>query len=533
MAGDRKSTMAELATAARRPTELLALLRFRARGKAAIATAMGGMDDRWRWCYRILGQVSRSFALVIMELEAELRDPVAIFYLVLRALDTVEDDTAVAASVRRSLCIGFHEKLVPEAGGWTTDGFGKGAEKELLERFDTVHSCFSGLKPEYQRVIADITREMGFGMAEHMDETACVTVADYDRYCHYVAGLVGLGLTRMFACSGLESPALADPQRDHLANSMGLFLQKTNIIRDYLEDLNDGRTFWPEEIWSVHADRLGAFAAPEQRKAALSCLNAMVTDALRHVPDCLEYMSAIRSPSVFHFVAIPQVMAMATLAEVYANPAVFSGVVKLRRGKTAVLISRATSVDLVHELFFQSAVGMRAACAPADPSVEETRSALERIIRRTLPHVPATPDLTVPNRLSIVAFVTLSSYLLRRRAEHNDGTGFSWRRGGIPEPLDMLAAGALFLVMMWMFSFFGLQFVTAGLRPRTARPAGGGRAGGGGGGARLAAAASPMPAAHAGRLQPAPAGEAVMGARGTGDGVAPAAAAPVSGGGTA
>lgn len=129
MAGDRKSTMAELATAARRPTELIALLRFRARGKAAIATAVGGMDDRWRWCYRILGQVSRSFALVIMELEAELRDPVAIFYLVLRALDTVEDDTAVAAAVRRSLCVGFHEKLAPGAGGWTTDGFGKGAEK--------------------------------------------------------------------------------------------------------------------------------------------------------------------------------------------------------------------------------------------------------------------------------------------------------------------------------------------------------------------------------------------------------------------
>lgn len=522
MAGDRQSTMAELATAARRPTELIALLRFRARGKAAIATAVGGMDDRWRWCYRILGQVSRSFALVIMELEAELRDPVAIFYLVLRALDTVEDDTAVAAAVRRSLCVGFHEKLAPEAGGWTTDGFGKGAEKELLERFDTVHSCFSDLKPEYRRVIADITREMGYGMAEHMDETACVTVADYDRYCHYVAGLVGLGLTRMFACSGLESPALADPQRDHLANSMGLFLQKTNIIRDYLEDLTDGRTFWPEEIWSVHADRLAAFAAPEQRKAALSCLNAMVTDALRHVPDCLEYMSAIRSPSVFHFVAIPQVMAMATLAEVYANPAVFSGVVKLRRGKTAVLISRATSVDLVHELFFQSAVGMRSACAPADPSVEETRAALERIIRRTLPHVPATPDLTVPNRLSIVAFVTLSSYLLRRRAEHNDGTGFSWRRGGIPEPLDMLAAGALFLVMMWMFSFFGLQFVTAGLRPRAAARPAGGR------GAKHTAPVAPMPAAYAGRLSAAAAGGAAIASHAAVDGVTPAAA-PASG----
>ena len=30
---------------------------------------------------------------------------------------------------------------------------------------------------------------------------------------------------------------------------MGLFLQKTNIIRDYLEDLEGGRTFWPDEVW--------------------------------------------------------------------------------------------------------------------------------------------------------------------------------------------------------------------------------------------------------------------------------------------
>eukprot|EP00168_Porphyra_purpurea_P011613 TRINITY_DN2952_c0_g1_i1.p1 TRINITY_DN2952_c0_g1~~TRINITY_DN2952_c0_g1_i1.p1 ORF type:complete len:452 (-),score=124.42 TRINITY_DN2952_c0_g1_i1:179-1357(-) len=356
---------AELATAARRPTELLALLRFRARGKAAIATALGGMDDRWRWCYGILGQVSRSFALVIMELEAELRDPVAIFYLVLRALDTVEDDTAVEGAVRRALCIDFHNKLAPGAGGWTTDGFGKGAEKELLERFDTVHSCFSDLKPAYQRVIADITREMGFGMAEHMDETACVTIADYDRYCHYVAGLVGLGLTRMFAASGLESPALADPRRDHLANSMGLFLQKTNIIRDYLEDLTDGRTFWPEEIWSVHADRLGAFRRP---RAAQGGPGVPQRHGHRRPPPRARLPRVhVGRPLVRRFSTlwpIPQVMAMATLAEVYANPGVFAGIVKLRRGKTAVLIAHATSVEAVHALFFQSAVGMRSALPP-------------------------------------------------------------------------------------------------------------------------------------------------------------------------
>jgi hypothetical protein len=36
-------------------------------------------------------------------------------------------------------------------------------------------------------------------------------------------------------------------------------LQKTNIIRDYLEDINEKpkcRMFWPREIWSKYVDKL-------------------------------------------------------------------------------------------------------------------------------------------------------------------------------------------------------------------------------------------------------------------------------------
>ncbi len=46
------------------------------------------------------------------------------------------------------------------------------------------------------------------------------TVDDYDEYCHYVAGLVGLGLSKLFHASGSE-----DLAPDDLSNSMGLFLQ--------------------------------------------------------------------------------------------------------------------------------------------------------------------------------------------------------------------------------------------------------------------------------------------------------------------
>ena len=66
------------------------------------------------------------------------------------------------------------------------------------------------------------------------------------QYCHYVAGLVGIGLSRLFSASGLEAKEVGLDHR--LANSMGLFLQKTNIIRDYLEDVQEERHFWPKEV---------------------------------------------------------------------------------------------------------------------------------------------------------------------------------------------------------------------------------------------------------------------------------------------
>ncbi len=42
---------------------------------------------------------------------------------------------------------------------------------------------------------------------------------------------------QLFASSQLESKEFYE--MEDLANHMGLFLQKTNIIRDYLEDINE------------------------------------------------------------------------------------------------------------------------------------------------------------------------------------------------------------------------------------------------------------------------------------------------------
>lgn len=88
---------------------------------------------------------------------------------------------------------------------------------------------------------------MAAGMCKYLI-TPVSTVQDYDDYCYYVAGLVGHGLTRLFAHCGFEDPHLQDNLS--VANEMGLFLQKTNIIRDYYEDIRESppRVFWPSEI---------------------------------------------------------------------------------------------------------------------------------------------------------------------------------------------------------------------------------------------------------------------------------------------
>lgn len=65
----------------------------------------------------------------------------------------------------------------------------------------------------------------------------------------------------------------------------------------------------------------------------------MVTDALGCVPECLKYMELLKNKQVFRFCAIPQVMAIATLADLYNNPKVFTGVVKIRKGLAVKLLN--------------------------------------------------------------------------------------------------------------------------------------------------------------------------------------------------
>jgi farnesyl-diphosphate farnesyltransferase len=308
--------------------------------------------EDYRFCESVLKKVSRSFALVIQTLPSDLRIAICIFYLVLRGLDTIEDDMTSFKdnkSMKIKLLKGFASKFTKKS--YQLKNVGEDDERILLEEFDKVLRVFQTLSKEDQGILQDICQQMGDGMAEFLKKDIRLGTAsldEYNLYCHYVAGLVGEGLTKLFVAHGKEDKTLLNFMKE--ADEMGKFLQKTNIIRDYLEDLHEGRTFWPRDIWTSYAPSLLDLRTGDKAKS-LECLNEMIVDAYRHVPAVLRYLSQIKNPQVFKFCAIPQVMAIATLERLVNNPDVFTGVVKIRKGLMLSLFQYTGSIEEVKGIF--------------------------------------------------------------------------------------------------------------------------------------------------------------------------------------
>ncbi|ODV58586.1 bifunctional farnesyl-diphosphate farnesyltransferase/squalene synthase [Ascoidea rubescens DSM 1968] len=352
------------------PCELISMIHLKAFRKN-VPIDLSKESKETKLCYDLLKKTSRSFALVVIELHPELRDAVMLFYLILRALDTVEDDMTIEPKIKIPLLKSFSEKL--ELTDWTFDGNSiKEKDRIVLINFDSILKVFhSNIKRKYQDVIKRITYKMGNGMARYiLDEefnlNGVKTVKDYDLYCHYVAGLVGEGLTNLFVLAKFSNPLLNDKM--DLAESMGLFLQKTNIIRDLEEDLRDGRSFYPKEIWSKYCDKLPDLLLEKNVDKLLNCTSDLILNALGHVIDVLDFLSLINEQNCFNFCAIPQVMAIATLDLLYQNKELQKKTVKIRRGTTCYLILKSRTLKGVTEIFSGYIKSIHHKSKPDDPN---------------------------------------------------------------------------------------------------------------------------------------------------------------------
>ncbi|KAJ3564663.1 hypothetical protein NP233_g8145 [Leucocoprinus birnbaumii] len=337
-----------------------------------------------RRCWDFLDLTSRSFSAVIKELDGDLARTICLFYLVLRGLDTIEDDMTIPDDVKQPILRKFHQLTVQ--AGWKFDGNGPNEkDRQLLVEYDQVVEELNRLTPEYKNVIIDITHKMENGMADFAHKAATTGViylekiSDYDLYCHYVAGLVGEGLSRLFSASGKEAEWLG--QELELSNSMGLLLQKTNIIRDYREDTDERRFFWPREIWGKYGFKeMKEMYEPESFERAQWVQSNMVLDALRHATDGLDYLRYLKNQTVFNFCAIPACMAIATLELCFMNPEMFQRNIKIRKAvaaqianhslyiKFTQLIMRSTNPRDVGLIFREYARKIHAKAVPSDPN---------------------------------------------------------------------------------------------------------------------------------------------------------------------
>jgi len=318
------------------------------------------IDDNWIFCFDALKNVSRSFNIVIKQLDDETMKVVCIFYLVLRGLDTIEDDMNIPIEDKKQMLLNFHNDI--DNDDYSIECGDKPEYRNLMKNFYKVNRTYKQLHANYRDVIKNITHEMAKGMVEFLDKCSMDTTEEYDSYCHYVAGLVGIGLSQIFTLGGLEFNDLTT--YEDLSNSMGVLLQKTNIIRDVKEDYDETRYWWPKDIVSKHfssMDEIFANGGETDETGELTItnkhtdlLNEMIMNALQHIPDSIEYLSLVKNNSNFKFCAIPQVVAIHTLATLFHNPNVFKKTEKLNKTTLARIFMNISDMNSVLQFYIDA-----------------------------------------------------------------------------------------------------------------------------------------------------------------------------------
>ena len=121
-------------------------------------------------------------------------------------------------------------------------------------------------------------RELLDGMLSDQTAVAFNSEAELLRYCHAVAGTVGLMMCRVLNCK--------DQRADSFAIDLGIAMQLTNIARDVMEDAKMERRYLPASWINVPASKISA--------SNVAC-HAPVASAIERVLDLAEeyYSSAL------------------------------------------------------------------------------------------------------------------------------------------------------------------------------------------------------------------------------------------------
>ncbi|MBA2432245.1 MAG: squalene/phytoene synthase family protein [Chthoniobacterales bacterium] len=214
----------------------------------------------------VLKAVSRSFYLSIRLLPAQLRDPVALAYLLARATDTIADTTEIDAELRQQQLAVLARSIqgdAPAAGA--EEGFRafakqqtNTAERALIEQLPLCLAWLESLPNAQDRAdIRGVLAHIMEGQMLDVQRPVLQTAEELDRYTYLVAGCVGEFWTRVCFRHLPQFASKPEGEMLRLGVDYGKGLQLINILRDAGADQRAGRSYLPaEELHSLGQEQV-------------------------------------------------------------------------------------------------------------------------------------------------------------------------------------------------------------------------------------------------------------------------------------
>ena len=206
----------------------------------------------------ILESVSRTFALTIPLLPANLEKVVGNTYLLCRIVDTIEDAVCIDPKTKQVLSTLFIKTVLDSS---YSEEFVKESliallhhpnhdEKDLIKNIPRILRVLQSCDEKQRHAVAQCVQIMSEGMSYfhvRQNQVGLEDLKEFEKYCYVVAGVVGEMLTTVFA---LHSAAFAKAisGRESLAIAFGQALQMTNILKDSPEDRLRGVSWKPKGI---------------------------------------------------------------------------------------------------------------------------------------------------------------------------------------------------------------------------------------------------------------------------------------------
>jgi farnesyl-diphosphate farnesyltransferase len=280
----------------------------------------------------ILPSVSRTFALTIPQLPESIRGAVTNAYLLCRIADTIEDESALSDDERQH----FHEAFIAVVEGRgeakrfadtlaaRLTGATSEEERELVRGTEKVVAYTLSLPERLREPLVHCVAIMSRGMgrfAHAAEGQGVANLAEFERYCYYVAGVVGEMLTELF-CTIDDEISRQRGKLMRLAVSFGQGLQMVNILKDIWEDHRRGYCWLPRDVFEAYGVDVANKREDETPEGFARGMDEMVGIAHGHLQHALDYTESLprRHVGVRRFCLWAIGLAVLTLRKVHRKP---------------------------------------------------------------------------------------------------------------------------------------------------------------------------------------------------------------------